>query len=350
MEIQEIKSRLDIHTVLGHYGLRPDRNGMLNCPFHADGTASLKIYDKANTFHCFGCGKNGDAIEFCTLQEGNKHKGILKATGLVGETSQVNNKANPEEGHSRKNHTGTLTKFFSYFQNNLDYPAATKPKAYLESRNLKHGLLEIGYNSGQFHHRGKLGEAGTQACVDAGLLIPYKGPVPKAKGATYTAFAKDCIIFPLKDKTGNIASLYGRGITNNDKAKHYYLKDRQGLYPGYPHSNTTKLILTEAIIDAATLLQVPEITKIYSILACYGTNGLGIEHLQAIHGLEKLEEITFFFDGDKAGAEAIKKYHKHRYSRKKRLRKLGVCRSLKFYGIIAKVLIFYILKGFQFFQ
>jgi len=76
MEIQDIKSRLSIHTVLNHYGHHPDRNNMLKCPFHADDTPSMKIYPNTNTFNCFGCGKNGDQIEFCTLKEGSKHKGL----------------------------------------------------------------------------------------------------------------------------------------------------------------------------------------------------------------------------------------------------------------------------------
>jgi DNA primase len=168
----------------------------------------------------------------------------------------------------------------------------------------------VGYNSGQFHHRGKLSEADQQACINAGLLIPYNGSVPNANGTTYTAFAKDCVMFPLKNRQNQIVSLYGRSITDNKNAKHYYTANRTGLYPGHPNPNTEKLILTEAIIDAATLLQIPEITAEYSVLACYGTNGLTEEHQQAIKELHRLQEIIFFFDGDKAGNEAVEKYHK----------------------------------------
>jgi DNA primase len=150
-----------------------------------------------------------------------------------------------------------LTKIFTYFKNGLHSGIAKRPTEYLQSRNLNPELLELGYNSGQFHHRGGLNETDKQACINAGLLNPYKGSVPNAKGTTYTAFAKDCIIFPLKNKQNQIVSLYGRSITNNNQSKHYYLKDRCGLYPGYPNPATTKLILTEAIIDTATLLQVP---------------------------------------------------------------------------------------------
>ena len=36
---------------------------ILKCPFHADDTASIKIYPNINTFNCFGCDKNRDQIE-----------------------------------------------------------------------------------------------------------------------------------------------------------------------------------------------------------------------------------------------------------------------------------------------
>ena len=317
MEIAEIKRRLNIHAVLKHYGLQPDKNGMLRCPFHEDNTASMKTYPKTNTFNCFGCGRNGDQIEFCTLKEGGKHKGILKATELAGETKPTYRNPPQPKNQPKTSHAEILTKIFSYFQNGLNSPVSERPKEYLQSRNLWPVLsseVEMGYNSGQFHHRGRLGETDLKACIKAGLLIPYKGHNPNADGITYTAFAKDCIIFPLKDRQNRIVSLYGRAIGSTaamhggPKGKHYYLKDRQGLYPHYPKPETTKLILTEAIIDAATLLQIPEITVDYEILSCYGTNGLTGEHLQAIKELKRLEEIIFFFDGDKAGTGAIKKY------------------------------------------
>jgi DNA primase len=306
MQLPDIKQRLSIKTVLSHYGLTSNRNNMLNCPFHEDSNASMKVYTDTNTFNCFGCGKNGDAIEFCSLKEGGKHKGILKATELCNGVAPIN--AKPKQAKPKQTHTETLTKYFEYFQNGLNHPVSVKPKEYLQSRNLNYELLELGYNSGQFHHRGKLNEEDKQKCIAAGLLIPYNGSVPNSNGTTYTAFAKDCIVFPLKNKHNEIISIYGRSIIDNSNSKHYYLKGRSGLYPGYPKSITTKLILTEAIIDAATLLQLPEVTEEYEILSCYGTNGLTSEHLQAIKELSQLKEIIFFFDGDKAANVAIEKY------------------------------------------
>ena len=117
-------------------------------------------------------------------------------------------------------------------------------------------------------------------------------------------YLRGCITFGLKNCHGQTVSMYGRSIRDNDKAKHYYTANRTGLYPNYPEQNTKKLILTESIIDAATLLSSSEIKDNYEVLALYGTNGLTAEIKTAIIELNNLEEIILFFDGDEAGHEA----------------------------------------------
>ncbi|SEH31856.1 toprim domain-containing protein [Chryseobacterium culicis] len=175
-------------------------------------------------------------------------------------------------------------------------------------RNLDNSILEIGYNSGQFHH----GERKTEELINNALqtrLLLDKGLISyRTKEKAYQVFANKCIIFPLKDRKNRIVSLYVRSILEKG-GKHFYLKNRSGIYPGYPNPETKKLILTEAIIDAASsLLQIKNIAGNYSIVACFGTNGLNEEILQAIKELKELEEIIFCFDQDKAGKEAVEKY------------------------------------------
>jgi len=43
IEIQDIKQRLNILTVLSHYNLKPDRNSRLCCPLHNDKTPSFQV-------------------------------------------------------------------------------------------------------------------------------------------------------------------------------------------------------------------------------------------------------------------------------------------------------------------
>jgi len=316
MEIQDIKERLTLQQVLSHYNLKPDRNSRLCCPFHSDKTPSLQVYHETNTVYCFSsnCKTNGkslDVIDFIMHKENvNKHEAIEKAKQLCGEIIPTVNKIEPT---IVKPNSELLTKLFASFQKGLKSGLAVKPKEYLQQRLLNAELLELGYNSGQFHHRGRLSEEDTKACIDAGLLIEYKGYTPNGNEKVYTAFAKDCIIFPLRNKQNEIVSIYGRSLSDKKGTKHYYLKSRSGLYPCHPScpgvdGGATRLILTEAIIDAATLLQLPKISKQYQVLSLYGTNGLTDEHKQAIIEAKNLQEIIFFFDGDGAGRAAIEKY------------------------------------------
>ena len=46
METLDIKQSLSIEKVLQHYGLQPNKNQMLNCPFHKDGQAKFKNIPK----------------------------------------------------------------------------------------------------------------------------------------------------------------------------------------------------------------------------------------------------------------------------------------------------------------
>ena len=301
MEIQEIKQRLSILQVLAHYGLKPDKNNRLKCPFHDDKTPSLQVYPKTNTWTCFSSNctaGTGDQIDFIMKKENiTKHRAILKAKKLISGSTDVRpcvSTAKP----SAINNTEVLTQAFTHFARSLN----AKPKKaieYLESRKLDHKQLSIGYDAGTLHKINGATDKQKQEYLQSGLLKPDKFG---RENSFYTRF-NGCIVFPLLNKSGNIKSLYGRHI---EKGHHYLEGEHKGLYPGYPKPETTKLILTEAIIDAATLQQIPTITKSFTILALYGTNGFTNEHAEAIRELKELKEIILFFDGDQAGAEATK--------------------------------------------
>ena len=49
-------------------GLRFSRQGFAQCPYHNEKTASFKVYPD-NRFHCFGCGADGDVIDFVMKQQ-----------------------------------------------------------------------------------------------------------------------------------------------------------------------------------------------------------------------------------------------------------------------------------------
>jgi DNA primase len=151
MEIREIKSRLSILTILSHYGLKPDKNDFILCPFHDDHNPSLKIYTKTNTFHCFGCGATGDVIEFIQLKEAStgsactKHESIIKAAQMVNPNYKLNIKSmeniqTPQE----LSRSAILMKYLQSCKAGMEHSKAARE--YAESRKLNVAKLGIGFN------------------------------------------------------------------------------------------------------------------------------------------------------------------------------------------------------------
>lgn len=306
MEIHDIKSILPLAQILSHYGLQP-KNNMLNCPFHEDKTASLQVNLEKHFYKCHACGAKGDQIQWVQDYEKiTKHEAIVKCEQLTNNQEPVifNDKPKVIE-ISQLQKINFLEKMFTSFKKGLvnSVPA----REYCKKRNLDYGKLNIGFNSGQFHHGERKSEELINNCLAVGLLLD-NGLKANNGETAYNVFGKYSLVFPLKNKENEITSLYFRSAINEKEAKHFYLKNRAGLYPNYPKSNTKKLILTESIIDCASLLQIDAIANNYSVLACYGTNGLNEEIQKAILELQELEEIIFAFDNDNAGKEAVLKY------------------------------------------
>ena len=321
MEIHELKSRLNIVEVATHLGIKVNaQTGKALCPFHNDKAPSLQFSREKNICTCFSTRCNAGTMDIVNLTEKklqlSTHEALKHLTELAGGSVALPNvqpithtipnsyerkkdtekKDQQQLAVSYETRIAVLKKVFSYFETAL---LNSKPaKDYMKSRGLEKllssGGSPCGYNTGTFHHSQK---ELLETFVHLGMLKP------RIQGGHFV-FGKGCVVFPLKDAENQIVGLYYRAISESAKEKHLYLKQRQGLYPCYPNPSTTKVILTESIIDAATLLQIPEIVSEYTILACYGTEGVK-EQTEAVSQLKELEEIIFIFDADEPGNEAV---------------------------------------------
>jgi len=183
MEIKDIKSKLSLSDVLAHYHIKPDGNQRLCCPWHDDKTPSLQIYPKTNTWTCFSSNCNagsGDAIDFIMKYEKiSKHEALIKAQQILGVTTEVH--PVEESLHRVKQEPKQdMNELFLKLRQSLH--RSKNALAYLQERNLD-PQVEIGYN-------------------------------PAYGGTTEYKELQNCIIFPLKDKNGNIVSMYGRSIAD----------------------------------------------------------------------------------------------------------------------------------------
>lgn len=269
MTIKQIKSRLSILTVLAYYGLAPDRNQMMCCPFHDDQAASMRVYAETNTVYCFAGGckvSNLDAIDFIMYKDGGtKHEAIKKAQVLLGGQSEVPKITTAVEVKEYVIERDLVRPTHRYRKVLATHEGA---QAYCVRRGLMWERLALGYKSRQTHDK----------------------------------WGRGCIIFVLRNQKNKMCSLYGRSIYGPG---HYYQAGRTGLYPNYPSADTRTLILTESIIDAASLRfwDFPGL-DLYAILALFGTNGLTAEHRSAIGALRDLREVILALDNDMAGRAA----------------------------------------------
>lgn len=58
---EAVKQSVSTRDAAEFYGIKVSRTGMACCPFHDDKNPSMKVDQR---FHCFGCGADGDVIDF----------------------------------------------------------------------------------------------------------------------------------------------------------------------------------------------------------------------------------------------------------------------------------------------
>ncbi|MEO6303543.1 MAG: hypothetical protein ABIP51_10245, partial [Bacteroidia bacterium] len=179
-----------------------------------------------------------------------------------------------------------LKQLFNTFITGIRNNKSIKPRTWLEKKALNYEDLNIGFNSGQFHHRKE--EAFKNNYLQIGVLKESDAPVKSPEMTSYTCFGRYGIMFPLKDEQGEITNLYAIRF-DMEVEQTDYLND-EGIYPRYPHPFTKKLYITHSILDGATLLQTKLLDNRDAVIALQD-GVLKEQHITAIKQLQHLEEI-----------------------------------------------------------
>lgn len=320
MQISEIKARLPLAVVLSHYGWKPDGRGRMRCPFHDDRTASMQAYLETGTVYCFAAGcrthpRSLDVIDVIKEADGcTKHEAIMRAKAMAGALPTGTPK--PPRGKSAPKpnremadeaaRAAVLQRVWATMA--AGGKAAPVARTYLRSRGLDAGALAavgvpVGYNSGQMHYGKRRDEALVASCLRWGLLSDT-GRKSRTGAPALRTFARDCIAFALRTEGGDVGGFYFRAVADKGGAKHFYLRDRRGLWPRWPAAQARRVLACESVIDAASVLQDEAVTSEWAVVALYGTNGWTGEHDAALDRIERLEEVCLMLDGDEPGRVA----------------------------------------------
>ena len=263
MSITAIKTENDILEVASKLGIEIDpKSKKAICPFHNDKNPSLQFSQQKQIATCFSGNCSAGTMDVISLVERKLNITNIEAIKYLNPLS----KATTSYSLLQKLEQGSRNAF----------TRSKQVQAYADFRGLKGDLWYLG---AEFYKNWS--EQEKQEGEQLGILKKYRLNL-------FSSAFKNRLVFFLRDRNNFPVSVYGRAIESNNTVPHLYLKSGQkGLFPSYPKASAKRLILTESVLDAQSLLQHQECLKGYDILALYGTNGLTNEHLEVIKNLKK---------------------------------------------------------------
>lgn len=275
------------------------------CPFHTEKTPSFTVTPARQTYHCFGCGAHGNAIDF--LIEYDR----LSFPEAVEELAQRAGMDLPaaDEAFDKGPDLSPLYALLEraallYRQQLREHAEAARASAYLKTRGLSGDIANrfgIGFAPpGWDFLLGRLGGS-AQACeelISAGLLVDRDGK-------RYDRF-RDRVVFPIRDRRGRVVGFGGRVLGEgepkylNSPETPVFHKGRElyGLYEAQQASRSPpRLLVVEGYMDVIALAQ-------FDIPYAVATLGTATtpEHVKRL--LRGAPELVFCFDGDRAGRAA----------------------------------------------
>jgi len=325
--IQELINRADVVEIVGrHVQLKKaGANFSGLCPFHSEKSPSFTVSPSKQFFHCFGCGKNGNAIGF--LME----HGGMNFVEAVKDLAQTYNMVIPEETLSpderakrgeHREHVQTLTDILE--KANTDYRKQLKnsPKAvtYLKERGLSGEIAKqfgLGYAPDGWRNLASVfPDYQSPLLVESGLVITNKesDQDPKVDEKRYDRF-RDRIMFPIRNIKGECIGFGGRVIPVpgdqpqpgpkylNSPETPVFIKGRElyGLFEARQSLRSMGYCLvTEGYMDVVALAQ----WGFPNAVATLGT-ACTQEHVQKLFRFT--DSVVFSFDGDAAGKRAARK-------------------------------------------
>lgn len=318
--IQDLLQRVDIADVVGRY-VPLKKNGanlMGLCPFHGEKSPSFSVSPSKQFFHCFGCGKSGDAIAFLREHTGMDFteavQSLAQEMGMALPESQRLSPQQRQQQQARQSQQQQLYALMeqaaSAYRQQLG--GSQQAIAYLKGRGLSASISQrygLGYAPAGWNFLSSVVPDYTSALlVQAGLVIQAQEEGGLGNGKRYDRF-RQRIMFPIRDTKGQCIAFGGR-VLGDDKPKYLnspetplFHKGRElyGLFEARAALREAGYALVcEGYMDVVALAQL----GFANAVATLGT-ACTPEHVHKLYRFT--ESIVFSFDGDEAGRRAAAK-------------------------------------------
>ncbi len=213
--MEELKSRVGLAEVVGRRTklTKKGREYSGLCPFHNEKTPSFTVNEEKGFYHCFGCGANGDLIEFVKQTEGVSFpEAVERLAAVAGLPMPVER---PEE-KARQQRAATLHEAMElagkWFTAQLASQAGAVARQYLGRRQVSEEAVSSFRLGFAPNSRTALKEALIARGVSEGTLIEGGLIIKPDEGReSYDRF-RDRLMFPITDRRGRIIAFGGRAL------------------------------------------------------------------------------------------------------------------------------------------
>src|SRR5215208_8517358 len=318
--IQELLARADVVEIVGrHVQLKKGgANYMGLCPFHGEKSPSFSVSPTKQFYHCFGCGKHGNAIGFLMEHAGMNFVEAVKDLAHQYGMQVPEDDASPQDrarAAQQREKQATLTDVLekacdAYRKNLKDSPRAVE---YFKGRGVSGAVAKqfgLGYAPEGWHSLASVfPNYDDPLLAESGLVIVNEDPsTGSGQPKRYDRF-RDRVMFPIRNVKGECIGFGGRVLGEgtpkylNSPETPVFSKGRE-LYGLFEARNALRehgyVLVTEGYMDVVALAQL----GFPNAVATLGT-ACTSEHVQKLFRFT--DSVVFSFDGDEAGRRAARK-------------------------------------------
>lgn len=315
--VQELLARADVVEIVGRYV--PLKKGGANfmglCPFHSEKSPSFSVSPTKQFYHCFGCGKTGNAIGFLMEHAGMSFVEAVQDLAQQFGMNVPEDDASPQDrakAAQQREKQSTLNevleKACQAYQKHLKY--SERAVTYFKGRGVSGQVAKqfgLGYAPEGWRSLASVfPNYEDPLLVESGLVILHEEEGQEAK--RYDRF-RDRVMFPIRNIKGEYIGFGGR-VLGDDKPKYLnspetpvFSKGRElyGLFEARAALREQGYALvTEGYMDVVALAQL----GFPNAVATLGT-ACTAEHVQKLFRFTDV--VVFSFDGDSAGRRAARK-------------------------------------------
>ncbi len=307
--VAEVRERTDIVELVSAYVplKRTGRSYKGNCPFHQERTPSFIVFPDSQNFHCFGCGKGGDAFTFYMGMEHVEFKEALQELARrAGVELQTIPTVAPEVDAHRQRLIDLNEQAATFYGNILLNSEVGRPgREYVEQRGISLEMISrfgLGFAPDNWD---TLVRYLAQRGIDPGLAHEAGLLQERDNGGHYDRF-RGRLLFPIRTRDGRTVGFGARALGD---AQPKYLNspqsaifDKSALVYGLDLAKDAirakdEAVIVEGYMDCITAHQFGHA----NVVACMGT-AVTEEQIGQVKRLSR--RIVLALDADAAGQMA----------------------------------------------